>query len=64
MVHHATQADMFLEGDVVAALRLLAEALRASGVDADAVEARQGRWAVQHAKLWESNRAAEAEAAA
>jgi len=64
MVHHAAQADMFLEGDAVAALRLLAEALRAAGIDAGAVEARQKRWAAEHAKLRESNRAAEAEAAA
>jgi len=64
MVHHAAQADMFLEGDAVAALRLLADALRASGVDAGAVDARRKRWAAEHDKLWESNRAAEAEAAA
>jgi acetolactate synthase-1/2/3 large subunit len=64
MVHHAAQADMFLEGDAVAALQLLADALRAAGVDTGAVEARQVRWAAEHAKLWESNRAAEAESAA
>ena len=64
MVHHAAQADMFLEGDAVAALRLLADALRASEIDADAVEARRVRWAAEHTRLRDSNRAAEAESAA
>ena len=64
MVHHASQADMFLEGDAVAALRLLADALSASGIDAGAVEERKARWAAEHARLWAANRAAEAEAAA
>lgn len=64
MVHHAAQADMFLEGDAVAALQMLGEALRAAGIDAVAVEARHKRWAAEHAKLLESNLAAEAEAAA
>ena len=63
MVHHAAQADMFLEGDAVAALQMLAEALRAAGIDAGAVEARHKRWAAEHAALLESNLAAEAEAA-
>lgn len=64
MVHHAAQADMFLEGDAVLGLQLLADALRAAGIDADAVEARQARWAAEHDKLQERNRAEEAEAAA
>jgi acetolactate synthase-1/2/3 large subunit len=63
MVHHAAQADMFLAGDVVAALRLLADALRAAGIDQGAVDARHTRWSAVHSKLMDSNRATEAEAA-
>ena len=63
MVHHAGQADMFLGGNTAAALRLLTAGLREAGVDEEAVEARRARWALEHDKLWESNRAIEAEAA-
>jgi acetolactate synthase-1/2/3 large subunit len=61
MVHHASQADMFLEGDVVATMRLLSDAVRALGVDDGAVKARLGKWKAAHDELQESNRAAEAE---
>ncbi len=61
MVHHASQADMFLEGDVVATMRLLSDAVRALGVDDGAVKARLGKWKAAHYELQESNRAAEAE---
>lgn len=64
MVHHASQADMFLEGDAVATLRLLAEAVSASGIDDAAVAERRARWASAHDELCEANRAAEAEASA
>ncbi len=63
MVHHASHADMFLEGDAVATLRLLAEAVRAAGFDAGAAEQRSARWGAAHDKLLESERAAVAEVA-
>jgi acetolactate synthase-1/2/3 large subunit len=63
MVHHASNADMFLEGDAVATLELLAEALRSAGVDAGAVEDRRKRWSAAHDKLAEADRATVAEAA-
>lgn len=62
MVYQSLQADMFLEGDAVASLRLLAEAVRASGVDASKVEARKARWHAAHDKRHEGLRAAETEA--
>ena len=61
MVHHAAQADIFLEGDAVATLELLAEALRAAGIDQAAVDARKARWSAEHDRLWEADRATEAE---
>lgn len=64
MVYHNAHADIFLEGDMVASLELLAEAVSAAGVDASAVEKRAKRWAKAHAKLWDDYRAAEAEASA
>ena len=64
MVHHASNADMYLEGDAVATLELLAEALRAAGIDAGAVEERRSRWAAAHGRLRDADRAAVAEVAA
>ena len=55
---------MYLEGDAVATLELLADAIRASGVDAAAVEKRKTHWAAEHTRLWDADRAAEAEVAA
>ena len=64
MVHHGPEANMYLEGDAVATLELLADAIRASGVDAAAVEKRKTHWAAEHTRLWDADRAAEAEVAA
>lgn len=64
MVYQSLQADMFVEGDCVANLRLLAEAVRGAGVDAGKVEERWRRWETAHGKLEDENRAAEAEARA
>jgi len=63
MVHHGSQAEMFLEGDAVATLRLLADAVRAAGVDAAAVEERRARAAAGHEKMVAARSAAEAEVA-
>jgi len=59
MVHHAPSADMFLEGDTVAALRLLADCARAKGIDKAAVEARRIRAAAGHENYASETRAAE-----
>ena len=64
MVHHATHADMFLEGDAVATLELLAEALRAAGIDAGPVEERRSRWSAAHDRQQDADRKAVAEVAA
>ncbi len=63
MVHHASQADMFVEGDTIAALQLLSAALRASSLDAAAIEQRRAHWAAEHDKVWNAGRAAEAKVA-
>jgi acetolactate synthase-1/2/3 large subunit len=62
MVYQNLHADDLLEGDAVASLRLLAEAVRASGIDASRVKERRSRWEAAHAKLRDASRAAEAEA--
>ncbi len=62
MVHHASHADMFLEGDAVATLELLAEAVRASGGADSKIEDRRARWSAAHARLAEADRATVAEA--
>jgi acetolactate synthase-1/2/3 large subunit len=64
MVHHASNADMYLEGDAVATLVLLAEALRAAGVNTGAVEERRSRWSAAHDRLRDADRATVAEVAA
>lgn len=62
MVYQSLQADIFLEGDAVASLQLLADAVRAMGVDAARVEARRARWQAAHDKRREGLGAAVAEA--
>ena len=62
MVYQSLQADMFVEGDVVAALQLLAVAVRAEGVDAARVEKRSARWQAAHDKLVDGHLSAQAEA--
>lgn len=51
MVHQSLQADVFLEGDAVATLRALIEAVRKRDVDAKAVKERLGRWTAGHDAL-------------
>ena len=62
MVYQDLHADMFLEGDVVASLRLLADAVRTSGVDAGKVAERKRRWQAAHDELHEGYRSTEADA--
>jgi acetolactate synthase-1/2/3 large subunit len=64
MVYQSQKADRFLEGDAVASMELLAEAVRALGFDAARVEERRARWAAAHDKLHEGYRAAAAVAGA
>ncbi len=61
MVHHASHADMFLEGDSVANMRLLSEALRAAGIDDAQVAERTRRWTAAHEKQMDERSAALAE---
>ena len=63
MVHQPVQASMFLEGDTVATLKLLADSLRAAGIDQGAVDARKARWAAEHEALMAARRAEVAEVA-
>lgn len=62
MVYQNLQADRFLEGDVAASLRLLADAVRALGFDDAKIEARRARWQAAHEEMQAGYRAAEAEA--
>ena len=56
MVYQNIQADRFLEGDCAATLRLLGEAVRASGPKNGAVEERAASWAKAHKALAATNR--------
>lgn len=58
MVHHAASADMYLEGDAVATLVLLAKAVRAAGVIAGTVDERRARWTAAHDTLRNADREA------
>ena len=51
MVHQNLQADIFLEGDAVATLQALIEAVRRKGIDDAAVAARRARWSKGHDAL-------------
>lgn len=62
MVYQSLHANHYLEGDVPASLRRLAEAVRASGVDAGRIAERRARWQAAHDKAQEACRAAEEEA--
>jgi acetolactate synthase-1/2/3 large subunit len=62
MVHQSLQADIFLEGDTASTLELLCEAVRAARPAAAKVKERKDRWAVEHRKVWDEFRAAEAKA--
>ena len=61
MAHHASHADMFLEGDAVATLELLREAV--GEADFGRIEERRARWSAAHDRLRESDRATVAEVA-
>ena len=56
MVYQNLQADRFLEGDCAAILRLLGEAVAASGPANGAVAERAARWAKAHQKLAAADR--------
>ena len=56
MVYQNIQADRFLEGDCAATLRLLGEAVRASGPKNGATEERAAHWAKAHKALAATNR--------
>lgn len=56
MVYQNIQADRFLEGDCAATLRLLGEAVRASGAKNGAVDERAASWAKAHKALAAENR--------
>jgi acetolactate synthase-1/2/3 large subunit len=62
MVYQSLHADAFLEGDAVASLELLADAVRALGVDNVQVEERLARWTAAHDKIHDGLRVAQAEA--
>jgi acetolactate synthase-1/2/3 large subunit len=64
MVYQNTQADMFLEGDMVANLKLLATAVRAGKVGAAKVKERREKYAASNKKLADELRAVEEKAAA
>jgi acetolactate synthase-1/2/3 large subunit len=58
VVYQSLQADIYLEGDVAATLRLLTAAVREAGGSAQAGE-RRVRWAREHARQSAGRRAAE-----
>lgn len=60
MVYQNLKADLYLEGDSAAAMRLLTQAIGAARVDGAAVDRRRERLAAAHAKRREECRAAEA----
>ena len=62
MVYQNLHADDFLEGDAVASLEMLANAVRELGVDAAKVEERGARWRTAHDNLHVKLRTAQAEA--
>jgi acetolactate synthase-1/2/3 large subunit len=62
MVYQNLHADMYLEGNVAATLEALTEALRSTGLDDAAIEARRVKLTESHDKLQEKRRAEHAEA--
>jgi acetolactate synthase-1/2/3 large subunit len=63
MVYQPVQAERFLEGDLPTSLTLLTAAIKAGGVDADAVAARRARHVAAYDRRTADLRAAEAAAA-
>ncbi len=62
MVYQNLHADAFLEGDAVASLEMLADAVRAAGIDAAKVAEQGARWQAAHDKLHDEIASAQAEA--
>ena len=59
MAYQSLQADIYLEGDVAATLKLLVENLRAGGAaGSGGLKERRDHWAGEHRKLQEANQAA------
>lgn len=58
MVYQSLHADLYLEGDVAATLRLLVEALR-SGIVVDERKDKRAYWESEHRKLHQGYRSAE-----
>jgi acetolactate synthase I/II/III large subunit len=48
MVYQNLHADLYLEGDIAESLKLLTAAMKATTIDADAVNARRRRWTREH----------------
>jgi acetolactate synthase I/II/III large subunit len=48
MIYQQLHADVYLEGDIAAALQALTQAARAGKIDADAVKKRREHWSKQH----------------
>jgi acetolactate synthase-1/2/3 large subunit len=48
MIYQQLHADLYLEGEIAASLQALAQAARASKIDADAVKARREKWIREH----------------
>jgi acetolactate synthase I/II/III large subunit len=48
MIYQQLHADAYLEGNIAASLQLLAQAARASKIDADAVTKRRNKWTPEH----------------
>jgi acetolactate synthase-1/2/3 large subunit len=48
MIYQQLHADVYLEGEIAASLQMLAEAARASKLDADAIKKRRDKWKAEH----------------
>ena len=48
MIYQQLHADLYLEGDIAASLQALAQAARATKIDADAVQKRREKWTREH----------------
>ena len=48
MIYQQLHADLYLEGDIAASLQSLAQAARATKIDADAVQKRREKWTREH----------------
>jgi thiamine pyrophosphate-dependent acetolactate synthase large subunit-like protein len=48
MIYQQLHADLYLEGEIAASLQALAQAARASKIDAEAIKARREKWTREH----------------